>query len=270
MSETTVHPLRSSEMKLGRSEKSPAPKIKLRDFVDVDLAARHLPVPLEQTVDYTGLIASWPMFLNDRLGDCTCAGAAHAVQTYAAMVGDPFTVEDRDVERMYEASGYDPSQTDANGENPTDQGWTLQAAAEYLQHAGLQGDPNIVAAAEVTLHDEEEEQVALELFGCLYEGFECPESALQQAQEGKPWTVVNGSQIAGGHCVIRPKSVFAQTGYHVSWGILIPATDEFDKEYFDEYQVLVPKEWEAKLPAHLLELGIVDFSKLSSLVSEFT
>lgn len=269
MPETLVHPLRPSEMKLGRSEKSPPPKIKLRDFVDVEAATRVLPIPLEQSVDYANLVRSWPMFLNDKLGDCTCAGAAHAKQTYAAMVGDPFTVEDRDVERMYEASGYDPSQTDANGENPTDQGWTLQAAAEYLTHTGLQGEVDIVGSAEVTLHDDEEEQVALELFGCLYEGFECPESALQQAREGKPWVPVQGSPIAGGHCVIRPKALFRKEGWHVSWGILIPASDEFDKEYMDEYMVLVPKEWEKKIPQHLLDLGIVDFSKLASLVDQF-
>lgn len=264
----SVHSLRDRDLKLGRSRRSESPKLKLRDFVDVEKAAAS-PVPLEQSVDYATLVPSWPVFLNDRLGDCTCAGAAHAVQTFAAMAGESFTVEDADVERMYEASGYDPSKTESNGENPTDQGWTLEDAAAYLQKTGLQGEPNIEASAEVTLHDEEEEQVALELFGCLYEGMECPASALTQAQEGKPWTPVAGSEIAGGHCVIRPKSVLAVTGYHVSWGMLIPATDAFDKEYFDEYMVFVPKDWEAKLPEAVLKLGIVDFSKLSSLATQF-
>jgi hypothetical protein len=265
----SAHLLRDHGMKLGRSERSLAPKIKLRDFVDIEKAAAS-PVPLEQSVDYATLVSSWPMFLNDALGDCTCAGAAHAVQTFAAMAGDPFTVTDADVERMYEAAGYEPSKAEPGGENPTDQGWTLEAAEGYLKTTGLQGEANIETGAEVTLHDEEEEQVALELFGCLYEGMECPESALTQAQEGKPWTPVAGSKIAGGHCVIRPKSVLGQTGYHVSWGTLIPATDAFDKEYFDEYRVFVPKNWEAKLPEAVLKLGIVDFSKLSSLVTQFS
>lgn len=265
---SAIHLLRDHGMKLGRSERSEAPKIKLRDFVDVEKAVAS-PVPLEQSVDYATLVPSWPMFLNDKLGDCTCAGAAHAVQTFAAMAGDSFTVTDADVEKMYEASGYEPSKVEPDGENPTDQGWTLEAAENYLKTVGLQGEPNIETGAEVTLHDEEEEQVALELFGCLYEGMECPESALTQVQEGKPWTVVAGSQIAGGHCVIRPKSVLAKTGYHVSWGTLIPATDEFDKEYFDEYRVFVPKNWEAKLPEAVLKLGIVDFSKLESLVTQY-
>lgn len=264
----SVHPLRDHDLKLGRSRRSESPKIKLRDFVDIEKAAASR-VPLEQSVDYATLVASWPMFLNDRLGDCTCAGAAHAVQTFAAMTGGSFTVTDTDVERMYRASGYDPSKAEPNGENPTDQGWTLEAAAGYLQGTGLQGEPDIEASAEVTLHNEEEEQVALELFGCLYEGMECPSSALAQAQEGKPWTVVPGAEIAGGHCVVRPKSVLGTTGYHVSWGCLIPATDEFDKEYFDEYMVFVPKDWEAKLPEAVLKLGVVDFSKLASLAIQF-
>ncbi len=261
---TNVHPLRSGSLKLGRSERSPQAKINLRDFMDVEKAKAAWPVSEEESVDYATLVSSWPMFLNDQLGDCTCAGAAHAVQVFAAMAGESFTVTDVDVERMYEASGYVP------GEPETDQGWTLQAAAEYLQKMGLQGEPNIAADAEVSVEDEDAQQVALELFGCLYEGMECPESALTQAQEGKPWSVVSGSPIAGGHCVIRPKSVLRKTGYHVSWGALIPATEQFDKEYFDEYRVFVPKDWEAKLPEQVLRLGIVDFSKLESLVGGFT
>jgi hypothetical protein len=249
-------------MKLGRSRRSEEPKLDIRDFVDVE-KAKAWPVAEKGTVDYATLVSSWPIFLNDRLGDCTCAGAAHAEQVFAAMAGLPFTVTDTDVQRMYEASGYKP------GEPETDQGWTLEAAANYLQTVGLQGKPNIVISAGVSLGDEDAQQVALELFGVLYEGMECPQSALEQAQKGEPWTVVQGSEVAGGHCIIRPKSILGKTGYHVSWGALIPATDEFDKTYIDELMVFVPTDWENKLPEPILRAGIVDFSKLASLVGRF-
>lgn len=263
------HPLRPQRLALGRSKRSGEPKIKLRDFVDVQKATAVPPAPVEQTVDYASLVKEWPIFLNDKLGDCTVAGAAHAVQVFAAMVGEPFTVEDRDVERMYEASGYQPSKVEPDGENPTDQGWTLEGAEQYLQKVGLQGHPDIDAGAQVTLGDEEEEQVALELFGCLYEGMECPESALTQFQEGKVWTPVAGSPIAGGHCIIRPKNLLGGYAYHVTWGGLVAATAAFDKEYIDEERVFVPKRWEEKLPEAILELEVIDFSKLASLVGQF-
>src|SRR6202140_4670412 len=102
----SVHPLRDHDLKLGRSRRSKSPKIKLRDFVDIEKAAASR-VPLEQSVDYATLVASWPMFLNDRLGDCTCAGAAHAVQTFAAMTGGSLSVTDTDVERVNRGWGYD-------------------------------------------------------------------------------------------------------------------------------------------------------------------
>lgn len=267
MSETVVHPLRPSRLRLGRSERSPAPKIKLRDFVDIEKAAAKLPVAVEQEVDYAHLVPSWPMFGNDKLRDCTCAAAGHAKQVFDAMVGQPCTVDLRDIERMYEAAGWDPTKVEPNGENPTDQGWTLDAAAEYLRGPGLQGEPDIDAFAGVSLTDEDEQQVARELFGGTYEGMECPQSALQEAQEGKPWVVVKDSPIAGGHCVYRPKNILASTGYYVSWGALIPATLEFEKEYIDEIKAFVPHNWEAKLPEAILELGIVDFSKLASLAA---
>lgn len=208
-------------------------------------------------------------YIAEGIGLHNCAGAAHAVQVFAAMVGEPFTVEDRDVERMYEASGYQPSKVEPDGENPTDQGWTLEAAEQYLQKVGLQGHPDIDAGAQVALGDEEEEQVALELFGCLYEGMECPESALAQFQEGKVWTPVAGSPIAGGHCIIRPKNLLGGYAYHVTWGGLVAATAAFDKEYIDEERVFVPKRWEEKLPEAILELEVIDFSKLASLVGQF-
>ncbi len=260
---TTVHPLRPGSLKLGRSRRSEDPKLMLRDFVDVE-KAKTWPVQEKDTVDYATLVPSWPMFLNDQLGDCTCAGAAHAEQVFAAMAGAPFTVTDADVQRMYEASGYKP------GEPETDQGWTLEDAANYLQKTGLQHKPNIIGCAGVSLEDEDAQQVAQELFGVLYEGMECPESALEQAQKGEPWTVVQGSRIAGGHCIIRPKSILGKTAYHVSWGTLIPATEEFDKTYIDELMVFIPTDWEMKLPEAILQAGIVDFAKLESLAGGFS
>jgi hypothetical protein len=260
-----THPIRDHDVKLGRTETSPLAKISVSDIVDVEKAKTIVfPIKEQPLVDLTTLIKSWPMFLNDLYGDCTCAGLGHMKQVFCALVGLPFTVTDADIQRAYEASGFRPA------DPSTDQGWTLVAASEYARTVGLQGKPDIVATANVSLTDLDEQQVALELFGGLYEGFEVPASAITQYHEGKPWTVSKQeTNIVGGHCITRPKNTLRKSGVHVTWGSLQEADEAFEKTYFDEYRVFVPVDWENKLPDYLLAAGIVDFSKLASLVSSF-
>jgi hypothetical protein len=265
---TTVHPNRAHELHLGRSERSPEASIDVEDFVDLEKAKATFPIKEEETVDLTTLVKAWPMFLNDSVGDCTCAGAAHMKQCADAQVGMPFTVSDADVALMYEQSGWRP------GKPETDQGWTLEQAATYMETVGLLGRPggplvpDIDGVANVSLTDDDAQQVALELFGGLYEGCLVSTQDLQDYREGKPWTP-NSAEVAGGHCITRPQSVLRKSGLHVTWGGLVQATEAWEKEKIDELRVMIPKDWEAKLPEYLLAAGIVDFSKLSSLLTQF-
>lgn len=277
MSEQFIHPLRADiTPHLGRSRPSVAEqaKIKVADFVDIERAVAVIaekkaagePIHELETVDYSLLVSSWPMFLNDRLGDCTCASVAHMRMLFAAMVGEAITITDAEVEAMYEHSGYVP------GDPNTDQGWTLVAAAEFAQTIGLLGTPDIDAFAEVSTENDDEQQVALELFGALSGGFAVPGTAITQWQEGKPWTPVAGAEgenIVGGHAVPKVKSQLRKSGLWVTWGTVQEAVEEFEKEYFDEYLAFVPKAWQEKLPAEIVELGIIDFSKLESLVANY-
>jgi hypothetical protein len=283
-----VHPLRPTVLHGGRTERS-SPKLKLRDFLDVERAASWLAdrvaagqptIHAEPVVDYSLLIREWQMLLNDSLGDCTCASVAHGCMVFAAMLGVDITITNIDIEAMYEHSGWVP------GKPETDQGWTLEAAAGFARTIGLLGTaaapkPDIDAYAGVDVQDDEAQQIAMELFGGLSSGMECPRSALEQFQEGKPWTVVPGSEIAGGHAIWKAKSVlvpkglqlatsdFVSASVYITWGGLVPADEAFDNEYIDEHLAFVPHDWEAKLPQAVLEAGIVDFSKLASLVGQF-
>src|SRR4051812_15116873 len=36
------------------------------------------------TIDLTGHVADWPMYANDRIGDCTTAAAAHMIEAWTA------------------------------------------------------------------------------------------------------------------------------------------------------------------------------------------
>jgi hypothetical protein len=270
--EATPHPLRDHELHLGRSGKSDV-KLKFEDFVDVEAAVDFVsrrkkagkpPVTEQPLIDFSLLVQEWHMYLNDQLGDCTCADQAHGRMVWAAMVGESIAITDQMVAKMYEASGWRP------GQPQTDQGWTLQAAAGYLRTTGFLGKPDIEAYAEVSTTNDDAQQIAMELFGGLSTGIECPESALQQFREGRPWVIVPNSPIAGGHAIRKVKSQLRKSGVYVTWGGLAPADEPWEKEYVDELVCEVPANWQEKMPAELVEAGLVDFSKLESLVNSFT
>jgi hypothetical protein len=242
------------------------------------IAAKKLagkPVITEQaTVDFSTLIQKWICWLNEKLGDCTCESVAHGRMIFAALIGEALTITTADLERMYEASGWDPAKAEPDGENPTDQGWTLEAAAAYDQKIGVLGTaaapkPGIVASAGVSVTDDDAQQVAMELFGGLSSGCEVQEANMAQFQEGKPWEVVLGSPVVGGHAIWKVKSALRVNALFVTWGCLQDASEAWEKSQVDEYLAFVPADWQSKLPAELVAAGIVDFAKLDSLVGQY-
>ena len=270
------HPLREQELRGGRSERS-NPKFSVRDFVDVEkalsLLAEGKRLHVNPLVDFATLIRVWEMYLDDRLGDCTCASVAHGLMVFAAMIGVEVTITEADIERMYEHSGWRPSDSEA-----TDRGWTLEAAAQFEKTIGVTGKPGIAAWAGVSPTDDQEQHVAMALFGGLSTGIECPRSALEQFQEGKPFVVVPGSEIAGGHAIWKVLSQegphvarggFVRSSAYVTWGGVAPSDAAWDKTYVDEHIAFVPTDWEKRMPEEVLKTGVVDFAKLDSLVARY-
>jgi hypothetical protein len=279
MPETFVHPLRSGPRKLGRSERSAhLIGFNLRDYVDVEKALDLInkrraegkgAIHEATTIDWSLLVKVWEMFLNERLGDCTCAGAAHAGMIFNAAVGHVYLPTDEDIERMYEHSGWNPKESEA-----TDQGWTLVGAAEFLKTIGILGTetspaPDIEAFSEVSVDDDDAAEVASELFGGIYTGCVIREAADNQFGEGKEWTSVPGSPELGGHCIHEAKTVLRESGLYVTWGALQPADEAWKKENVDEKVNFVPKAWEEKVPPEVVEAGVVDFAELEKLVSQY-
>ena len=74
------------------------------------------------------------MYANDRLGDCTCAAAAHLIQDWTSNNSGEVTLADPDILKAYEAvSGYDPdTHTNDNGAVETD-------VLNYWRHTGIGG-----------------------------------------------------------------------------------------------------------------------------------
>jgi hypothetical protein len=265
-----LHPNRLHATALGCAGGGAKPKADIREVVDVE-KAKAFSVREERIVDWSMLVKQWQAYLNENIGDCTCASAGNGLKIAQAAVGEPDRITDADILRMYEHSGYVPGQPE------TDRGWTLEEAERYMQTIGILGteqapQPDIETAVSVELDDEDAVQVACELFGGIHLAAELPANAQQQYQEGRPWTYEPGPGSEpgswGGHALWRVRSVLKGFAELETWGRLQLVGPAWRKAYIVDQRALVWKDWEAKLPPEVVELGVIDFAKLESLAAE--
>lgn len=203
----------------------------------VRLADHLVPVETPVLVDWASKVSSWPVYMNNTIGDCTCAALGHAVQAWTTYGrGDMVTLPDDVILSLYEAvSGYNP-QTGAN-----DNGAVEQDVLTYVQAHGI-GGHKIRAFAQVNHQNPAEMKRALELFGTVYLGFRVPRSAEVEFQQGQPWQNIGDQQILGGHAIDLQKWD-ADYMYVVTWGRLQPMTVDFWTAYGDEAWVIITDDW---------------------------
>lgn len=216
----------------GRPHAQPArPQLRLRDYL-----TGALPTP-PPTVDWLSGVQSWPMYLNDQIGDCTCAAMGHLIQEFTtAAQGATVTVADQDVLAAYEAAGgYNPA------DPSTDQGAYIQDALGYWLKNGIAGH-TILAYASVDVGNLTEVRQAIDLFGAVNVGLAFPGSAMDQFNAGRPWDVVVGAQVEGGHCV--PVGAYGTDGFTcVTWGTPQAMSTRFWQTYVDEAWVVITADW---------------------------
>ena len=208
------------------------PRVKL----GTHLSAARLP-PVPPVVDYASKVPSWPMYLNMKLGDCTCAGIAHSVQAWTAYAKGLVTLPDSAVLRLYEAMGYVP------GHPGTDRGAVEQDVLAYVHENGI-GGHKILAYAQVDHTNPDEMKAALSMFGSLYVGGSMPQSAMDQTNSGLAWTFQPGSPVIGGHCfVIQRWDVTAAPMTGVTWGQLQRMTLDWWLANGREAWVMITDDW---------------------------
>jgi hypothetical protein len=220
-------------MKLGRK----AIKTDSRTLAMGDYLKPSLPAP-PPAADWTKGITAWGMMLNDTLGDCTIAGAAHAIQVFSANTGTIDTVPDATIESFYEQwDGYVP------GNPSTDHGGVELDVLNDWQKAGFAGYA-LTAFADPKFSNLNEVRQSIALFGGVYIGLSLPLTA--QSQD--VWDVVpNGGAKAkpgswGGHCVFVP--AYSEKGFTcITWGQLKTMTVAFWKKYVDEAHTLLSPVW---------------------------
>lgn len=218
---------------LGRLHAQPGrPQLRLADYL-----TGSLPSP-PASVDWYSKVKSWPMYGNDQVGDCTCAAVGHLLQGWTAYsTGTAFTVADSYVLGLYEdVTGYTPN------DPSTDQGAYIQDVLGYWRKNGVAGH-KITAYASVKVSNMTLIKQAIDLFGAVDIGFNFPASAMTQFQQGKPWSVVSGAKIEGGHCVTVVGYKANGNLVCVTWGAIQEMSPAFWTKYVDEAWAIITPDW---------------------------
>jgi hypothetical protein len=192
-------------------------------------------------VSWVTKVQNWPMLLNDQLGDCTIACAAHQIEQWTAYAGVQVTPTDQDVLAAYEAvGGYVP------GNPNTDNGCYILDVLNYWKKTGIAGH-KITAFVQVNQADLNEVREAIYLFGNVYMGVALPVSV----QGADMWTVGNGGPAAGGDNApggwgghaIPVVAMSPETLTCITWGSRLKMSHNFFLDYTDELYAVVSQDW---------------------------
>ena len=178
--------------------------------------------------DETSAVDSWPMYANDRIGDCTTAAAAHMIEAWTA-AGRGYATEIPE-SAVLDAFDHVKLVDPATGE----EGAIELDVLRYWRAKGI-GNHRIGAYARVAVHDQRLVQTATWLFGGLYIGLQMPLTA--NAQTVWDWTgSLSGPARPGswgGHAVDVVR--YDRNGLTVvTWGRLQQMTWSFWERYCDE------------------------------------
>ncbi len=189
---------------------------------------------------WTAKVPSYPMYLNDRLGDCAIASPAHMLQTWSANATKEIRVTDNDVLKGYmDVSGY-------NGSPQSDVGCNMTDVNNYLVQTGI-GGHRIAAWAKIANHDLELMRTAGWLFGGLSLGVQLPAAWKGQRIWTAPPTRPFGQWSPGswgGHAVpAEACNSTASSLIVVTWGDVLPISWAALPIYADEVYVYFSLDW---------------------------
>ena len=191
-----------------------------------------LPKP-PATYEATKHVAEWPMYANDRLGDCTCAAAGHMIEAWTGdATGHDTEISERSVVSAFEAVKQVDPLTGEEGAVELD-------VLNYWRKHGI-GRHKIGAFAKVATYDHTLVKTGAYVFGGLYIGLSLPKTA--QGQEIWDWThSLSGNAKPGswgGHAV-------DVVGYDtkgltvITWGRPQKMTWSFWDRYCDEAYCII-------------------------------
>jgi hypothetical protein len=204
----------------------------LARYVD---AAKLPPAPA--TLDLSHGVSDWPMYDNDRIGDCTIAAAGHMIEAWTeAAHGSVVEITDEAVLAAFDhVKQVDPATGEA--------GAVELDVLTFWRKTGI-GGHSIGAFARVAVHDQTLVRTGAFLFGGVYIGLALPLSA--QQQDTWDWT---GSLTGAGKPGSWGGHAVDVVGYDadgltfVTWGALKRMTWSFWEHYVDEAYCLLSEDF---------------------------
>jgi hypothetical protein len=224
-----------SALRLGKKPATYDPRDRL--YTQYRQAAELPPIP--PTFGHADAFTDWLMLGNDTAGDCVFAGGDHEVMLWNRLAGRAVTVTTDNALADYSAvTGYDPTKTQPDGSNPTDQGTNVRDALNYRVSTGLldaQGNRHPIGAF-VSLEPGNYQHLleAVYIFDAVGIGIQFPNSAMDQFNAGQPWSVVPGAQVQGGHYIPIVGLPAADLLQVVTWAKTQLMTEQFYQTYCDE------------------------------------
>lgn len=204
--------------------------LRLKDVVMADL----LP-PLPDTFDVdVGLVPiAEDVWGNDQWGDCVICGRANwTLRAECVEQKTCLKISSDEVLNEYwkEQGGGEP-----------DNGLVMLDSLNEWRQSGWSVSGNnykIDAFAAIDWKDHKELEYAVMLLNGGYIGINVPTTAMSQFEDGKPWTVVPGAAIEGGHCIYIVS--YNQTGpICVTWGKRQQMSWDFLDTYCEEAYAIV-------------------------------
>lgn len=214
-------------LRLGRKAiKTDSRTLKMAAYVTSQLP----PAPVSR--DWTKGVTLWGQFLNDKLGCCTIAGVAHAVQVFSLNASTGVAITDDEILCYYERwDGYNPV------DPSTDQGGVELDVLTKWQKSEFAGH-QLIAFATVSLSNLEHVKQAINIFGGVYIGISLPTSAQGQTVWDVDNTAAGAPNSWGGHCVFVP--AYDENGLTcITWGSQQKMTWNFWSKYVDEAYALI-------------------------------
>lgn len=236
----TVSPIHPSKLRFGKRE--------ARHDHRVPRLSKHapgLPAPPLQSNWYAD-IGAWEMLGNDLVGDCVEAAILHQILQITSYVSPglaPLPTQAEALAFYSAATGYDPTKTDADGNNPTDQGSYVLGPGGVLDYwlktgvvcGGVLNKPS--AFMQITRPNPIEWMQAINTFGSVLLGIQLPEAIVSGDTVPDVWSTSSGP-VAGGHEIIAvgyDSTVPTEVRFNIiSWGARYAATEDFLLAVVDE------------------------------------
>jgi hypothetical protein len=200
----------------------------------VDRAA--LPAP-PASFDETKHVPEWPMYANDRLGDCTCAAAGHMIEAWTgASRAQAVEITEKSVVTAFEAVKLVDPVTGEEGAVELD-------VLNYWRKHGI-GRHKIGAFAKVSVWDHQLVKTGAYTFGGLYIGLSLPVTAQQQPVWDWTHSLTGKAKPGswGGHAV-DVVAYDAKGLTVVTWGRLQQMTWAFWDRYCDEAYCIISSDF---------------------------